>query len=114
MASPLEEIKIALNITDANASAVVKKLESSFRGLAKSATQLDAQGISKVRDRIKSFDTVGKRNISTIQSQIGALRALRNEAQIGSSQFKQLTADIAKYSQELQKLRVAKELVAGL
>ena len=30
MASPLEEIKIALNITDANASAVVKKLESSF------------------------------------------------------------------------------------
>lgn len=103
MASPLEEIKIALNITDANASAVVKKLESSFRGLAKSATQLDTQGISKVRDRIKNLDTVGKRNISTIQSQIGALKALRNEAQIGSSQFKQLTADIAKYSQELQK-----------
>ena len=103
MASPLEEIKIALKVTDANASAVVKKLESSFRGLANASKQLDAQGISKVRDRIKAFDTVGKRNINTIQSQITALRGLRNEAEIGSSQFKQLTADIAKYDQELQK-----------
>jgi tape measure domain-containing protein len=103
MASPLEEIKIALKVTDANASAVVKKLESSFRGLANASKQLDAQGISKVRDRIKAFDTAGKRNINTIQSQISALRALRNEAQIGSGQFKQLTADIARYDQELQK-----------
>ena len=103
MASPLEEIKIALKVTDANASAVVKKLESSFRGLANASKQLDTQGISKVRDRIKNFDTVGKRNISTIQSQIGALKALRNEAQIGSSQFKQLTADIEKYGKELEK-----------
>ena len=103
MASPLEEIKIALKVTDANASAVVKKLESSFRGLANASKQLDAQGISKVRDRIKAFDTAGKRNINTIQSQISALRALRNEAQIGSTQFKKLTADIAKYDQELQK-----------
>jgi tape measure domain-containing protein len=103
MASPLEDIKIALKVTDANASAVVKKLESSFRGLASASKQLDAQGISKVRDRIKAFDTAGKRNINTIQSQISALRGLRNEAQIGSAQFKQLTADIGKYSQELQK-----------
>lgn len=103
MASPLEDIKIALKVTDANASAVVKKLESSFRGLANASKQLDAQGISKVRDRIKAFDITGKRNINTIQSQISALRGLRNEAEIGSSQFKQLTADIAKYDQELQK-----------
>ena len=47
MASPLEEIKIALKITDANASEVVKKLESSFRGLAKSATQLDTKGSAR-------------------------------------------------------------------
>ena len=103
MASPLEGIKIALNVTDAGASSVVKKLESSFRGLANATKQLDAQGISKVRSGIKAFDTVGKRNINTIQSQITALQALRNEAQIGSGQFKQLTADIAKYDQELQK-----------
>jgi lambda family phage tail tape measure protein len=103
MAAAVEKIKISLEFSDSGAAAVVKKLESSFRGLTNAATQLDAQGISKVRDRIKNFDTVGKRNISTIQSQIGALKALRNEAQIGSSQFKQLTADIAKYSQELQK-----------
>ena len=99
----VDQIKIALKLEDAGAVNVVKKLESSFRGLANAANKLDSQGISKVRDRIKAFDTAGKRNINTIQSQIGALRSLRAEAQIGSTQFKQLTADIAKYSQELQK-----------
>jgi lambda family phage tail tape measure protein len=103
MAAATEKIKISLEFSDSGAAAVVKKLESSFRGLTNAANQLDSQGISKVRDRIKSFDTAGKRNISTIQSQIGALKSLRAEAQIGSTQFKQLTADIARYSQELQK-----------
>jgi len=103
MAAAAETIKISLEFSDSGAAAVVKKLESSFRGLTNAANQLDSQGISKVRDRIKNFDTAGKRNISTIQSQIGALKALRNEAQIGSTQFKQLTADISTYSQELQK-----------
>ena len=103
MAAAAEKIKISLEFSDSGAAAVVKKLESSFRGLTNAANQLDSQGISKVRDRIKNFDTVGKRNISTIQSQIGALKALRNEAQIGSSQFKQLTADIEKYGKELEK-----------
>ena len=103
MAAAVEKIKISLEFSDSGAAAVVKKLENSFRGLTNAANQLDAKGISKVRDRIKSFDTAGKRNISTIQSQIGALRSLRAEAQIGSTQFKQLTADIARYSQELQK-----------
>ena len=101
MASPLEEIKIALKITDANASAVVKKLESSFRGLAKSATQLDTKGISKVRDRVKSFDNAGRKNIETIRGQINAMQSLRSQAEIGSKQFRQLTADVNKYSQEL-------------
>ena len=103
MAAAVEKIKISLEFSDSGAAAVVKKLESSFRGLTNAANQLDSQGISKVRDRIKNFDTAGKRNISTIQSQIGALKALRNEAQIGSTQFRQLTADISRYSQELQK-----------
>jgi len=103
MAAAVEKIKISLEFSDSGAAAVVKKLESSFRGLTNAANQLDSKGISKVRDRIKSFDTAGKRNISTIQSQIGALKSLRAEAQIGSTQFKQLTADIARYSQELQK-----------
>ena len=103
MAAAVEKIKISLEFSDSGAAAVVKKLESSFRGLSNAANQLDTKGISQVRDRIKSFDTAGKRNINTIQSQIGALRSLRAEAQIGSAQFKQLTADIARYDQELQK-----------
>ena len=103
MATAVDKIKIALDIKDSGAADVVKKLESSFRGLANAANQLDAKGISKVRDGIQKFDTAGKRNINTIQSQISALTALRNEAQIGSSQFKQLTADIEKYGKELQK-----------
>ena len=101
MAPATEKIKIALDIKDSGAAEVVKKLESSFRGLANAANQLDAKGISKVRDGIQKFDTAGKRNINTIQSQISALTALRNEARIGSSQFKQLTADIEKYGKEL-------------
>lgn len=103
MATAVDKIKIALNITDSGATEVVKKLESSFRGLSNAANQLDAKGISKVRDGIKKFDATGKRNINTIQSQISALTALRNEAQIGSSQFKELTADIQKYGKELEK-----------
>ena len=108
MAAAVEKIKISLEFSDSGAAAVVKKLESSFRGLSNAANQLDTKGISQVRDRIKSFDTAGKRNINTIQSQIGALRSLRAEAQIGSAQFKQLTADIARYDQELQKAQGTK------
>tara|TARA_R100001198_G_scaffold20119_1_gene10074 strand:+ start:77 stop:2716 length:2640 start_codon:yes stop_codon:yes gene_type:complete len=103
MAAAVEKIKISLEFSDSGAAAVVKKLESSFRGLTNAANQLDTKGISQVRDRIKSFDTAGRRNINTIQSQISALTALRNEARVGSKQFKQLTADISRYSQELQK-----------
>ena len=103
MAAAVEKIKISLEFSDSGAAAVVKKLESSFRGLTNAANQLDTKGIGQVRDRIKSFDTAGRRNINTIQSQISALTALRNEARIGSRQFKELTADISRYSQELQK-----------
>ena len=101
MAGATEKIKISLEFSDAGASAVVKKLESSFRGLANAANQLDTKGISKVRDRIKSFDGAGRRNIETIRGQINAMQGLRSQAEIGSRQFKQLTADINKYSQEL-------------
>ena len=101
MAAATEKIKISLEFSDAGASAVVKKLESSFRGLANAANQLDTKGISKVRDRIKSFDGAGRRNIETIRGQINAMQGLRSQAEIGSRQFKQLTADINKYSQEL-------------
>ena len=101
MAGATEKIKISLEFSDAGASAVVKKLESSFRGLASAANQLDTKGISKVRDRIKSFDGAGRRNIETIRGQINAMQGLRSQAEIGSRQFKQLTADINKYSQEL-------------
>jgi len=103
MAGATEKIKISLEFSDAGASAVVKKLESSFRGLANAANQLDTKGISKVRDRIKAFDTAGRRNIETIRGQVNALQALRGQAEIGSRQFKQLTADVNKYSQELAK-----------
>lgn len=101
MAGATEKIKISLEFSDAGASAVVKKLESAFRGLANAANQLDTKGISKVRDRIKSFDGAGRRNIETIRGQINAMQGLRSQAEIGSRQFKQLTADINKYSQEL-------------
>ena len=99
----VEKIKISLEFSDAGASAVVKKLESSFRGLTNAANQLDAQGIGKVATRIKTFDNAGRRNIETIRAQINAMQGLRSQAQIGSRQFRALTADINRYSQELAK-----------
>tara|TARA_R100000278_G_scaffold9671_2_gene11561 strand:- start:1783 stop:4548 length:2766 start_codon:yes stop_codon:yes gene_type:complete len=103
MAPATEKIKISLEFSDAGASAVVKKLESAFRGLTNAANQLDAQGIGKVATRIKSFDNAGRRNIETIRAQINAMQGLRSQAQIGSRQFRALTADINRYSQELAK-----------
>ena len=103
MAPATEKIKISLEFSDAGASAVVKKLESAFRGLTNAANQLDAQGIGKVATRIKSFDNAGRRNIETIRGQINAMQGLRSQAQIGSRQFRALTADINRYSQELAK-----------
>lgn len=103
MAPAIEKIKISLEFSDAGASAVVKKLESAFRGLTNAANQLDAQGIGKVATRIKSFDNAGRRNIETIRAQINAMQGLRSQAQIGSRQFRALTADINRYSQELAK-----------
>ena len=99
----VEKIKISLEFSDAGASAVVKKLESSFRGLTNAANQLDSKGIGKVATRIKSFDNAGRRNIETIRGQINAMQGLRSQAQIGSRQFRALTADINRYSQELAK-----------
>lgn len=99
----VEKIKISLEFSDAGASAVVKKLESSFRGLTNAANQLDSQGIGKVAQRIKTFDNAGRRNIETIRAQINAMQGLRSQAQIGSRQFRTLTNDINKYSQELAK-----------
>jgi len=103
MAGATEKIKISLEFSDAGASAVVKKLESSFRGLTNAANQLDSKGIGKVAQRIKTFDNVGRRNIETIRAQINAMQGLRSQAQIGSRQFRTLTNDINKYSQELAK-----------
>ena len=103
MAGATEKIKISLEFSDAGASAVVKKLESSFRGLANAANQLDSKGIGKVAQRIKTFDNAGRRNIETIRAQINAMQGLRSQAQIGSKQFRALTADINRYSQELAK-----------
>jgi tape measure domain-containing protein len=99
----VEKIKISLEFSDSGASAVVKKLESSFRGLTSAANQLDSQGIGKVATRIKSFDNVGRRNIETIKAQINAMQGLRSQAQIGSRQFRTLTNDINRYSDELAK-----------
>ena len=99
----VEKIKISLEFSDAGASAVVKKLESSFRGLTNAANQLDSKGIGKVAQRIKTFDNVGRRNIETIRAQINAMQGLRSQAQIGSRQFQTLTNDINRYSQELAK-----------
>ena len=56
MAAAVEKIKISLEFSVSGAAAVVKKLESSFRGLTNAANQLDTKGIGQVRDRIKSFD----------------------------------------------------------
>lgn len=104
----VEDLKILLKVQDAGGTQVIEKLQNSLRGLQRAANKASTSGIDVVAQSVRSFDTSGKKNIETLRTQITAMKALREQAIIGSSQFKTLTADINKYSAALNKAEGAR------
>jgi lambda family phage tail tape measure protein len=103
MAKAIETLSIKLEFKDAGTQQIINKLNSSFKGLERVISGNTKPAIQKLRSEINSFAATGNKSISTIESQVTALRALRREADINSKEFKQLTADISKYEKQLGK-----------
>lgn len=99
----VEDLKILLKVQDAGGTQVIEKLQNSLRGLQRAANKASTSGIDVVAKSVRGFDASGKKNIETLRAQIGAMKALRDQAVIGSTQFKTLTRDIDKYSNALRK-----------
>lgn len=104
MAEAIRTLSIKLNFKDAvGTQAVIDKIKSSFKGLEQVIQGNTKPAIQKLRNEINTFASTGNQSISTIESQVTALRALRREADINSKEFKELTADISKYEKQLNK-----------
>ena len=104
MAEAIRTLSIKLNFKDADGTqAVIDKIRSSFKGLEQVIQGNTKPAIQKLRNEINTFASTGNQSISTIESQVTALRALRREADINSAEFKQLTADITKFEKQLEK-----------
>ena len=108
MAKAIETLSIKLEFKDKDGTqAVIDKIKSSFKGLEQVIQGNTKPAIQKLRNEINTFASTGNRSISTIESQVTALRALRREADINSTEFKQLTADITKFEKQLEKAQGA-------
>ena len=106
MAEAIRTLSIKLNFKDAvGTQAVIDKIKSSFKGLEQVIQGNTKPAIQKLRNEINTFASTGNQSISTIESQVTALKALRREADINSKEFKELTADISKYEKQLNKAR---------
>ena len=104
MAKPIETLSIKLDFKDTvGTQQVIDKIKASFKGLGQVVSGNTKPAIQKLRNEINTFAATGNKSISTIESQVTALRALRREADINSREFKQLTADISKFEKQLGK-----------
>jgi len=103
MAEQIGDLKLVLKVDDAGGTAVIQKLQRQLAGLGRTAVSATSQGIDQVAKEIRKLDTVGVKNIETLRGQVQGMKALREQAVIGSSQFKTLTKDIDRYSAALSK-----------
>ena len=103
MAKAIDTLSIKLDFKAGSGSQqIIDKIGNSIKKLQVIAGQT-GPSVEKVRRSINDFAKQGNRSISTIEGQVTALRALRREADINSKEFKELTADIAKYERQLNK-----------
>ncbi len=103
MAKAIDTLSIKLDFKAGSGSQqIIDKIGNSIKNLKVIAGQT-GPSVEKVRRSINDFAKQGNRSISTIEGQVTALRALRREADINSKEFKELTADIAKYERQLNK-----------
>ncbi len=103
MAKAIDTLSIKLDFKAGSGSQqIIDKIGNSIKKLQVIAGQT-GPSVEKVRRSINDFAKQGNKSISTIEGQVTALRALRREADINSKEFKELTADIAKYERQLNK-----------
>ncbi len=103
MAKAIDTLSIRLDFKAGSGSQqIIDKIGNSIKNLKVIAGQT-GPSVEKVRRSINDFARQGNKSISTIEGQVTALRALRREADINSKEFKELTADIAKYERQLSK-----------
>lgn len=103
MAKAIDTLSIKLDFKAGSGSQqIIDKIGNSIKNLKVIAGQT-GPSVDKVRRSINDFTKQGNKSISTIEGQVTALRALRREADINSREFKELTADIAKYERQLNK-----------
>ena len=103
MAKAIDTLSIKLDFKAGSGSQqIIDKIGKSIKEL-KTFSSATGPSIDKVRRSVNEYAKQGNKSISTIEGQVTALRALRREADINSKEFKELTADIAKYEKQLNK-----------
>ena len=102
MPKKVDDLNILIKFKDAGSVRVIEKVSNSIRHLESSVknTKPDIVGL---RTEIMNLSQKGTKNIATLNAQRSSLKALRDEAKIGSTTFKQLTADVAKLDKQLEK-----------
>ncbi len=108
MAKAISTLSIKVDFKDTGAQAVIDKIGGSIKRL-QVISGPTSQTIQKLRQQVTQLGQKGNNSISTIEGQIGALRGLRREADLNSKEFKELTADIDRYTQKLQKAQGQKK-----
>jgi len=102
MAKAIETLSIQLKFKDAGSQAVIEKLKGSLKRLELGASGAKPR-IASLRKEILAQGNASVKSVANIQAQSTALKALRDEAKIGSRAFNQLTKDIAKLDTQMGK-----------
>lgn len=107
MAKPIETLKIAIDFQDKGSQAVIGRLVGSLTKLQTAASGA-RPNIKGLRTEILAQGNASIKSVSNINAQRTALMALRDEAKIGGSTFKQLTEDIKKLDAQMGKSKSRK------
>jgi lambda family phage tail tape measure protein len=113
MAKAIETLSIKLEFKDAGTQQIISKLSSSLKGMTNVVKGNTSPAISKLRNEILSVGKASTQSISNFRNQANALRALRDEARVGSATFKKLTEDIKKLDAQMAKSQGSKRRGVG-
>ena len=102
MAPKIQDLVIELNFKDAGSQRVINQIRSSLSGLEDRLTTA-APKVASLRKEILAQGKASRNTASNLKLQVSALTALRDEARLGSTTFKQLTADIERLNGQLAK-----------
>ena len=112
MAPKIQDLVIELNFKDAGSQRVINQIRSSLSGLEDRLTTA-APKVASLRKEILAQGRASRNTASNLKLQVSALTALRDEARLGSTTFKQLTADIERLNGQLAKAEGRKKGGAG-